>query len=162
MATKKEILKDQVATVHSMLKPLIDDITEQESLVTIGSSPNHICWQTGHLVFTAYLAATALGGKVAVPDGWMKIFERGAKEPDGSAAMPTMSAVREELYRLQAEVIRLIDASDDDRLDTKVQIAPGWEDSPTTAVLFFCAHDFYHGGQIALIRRELGRQRVFG
>ncbi len=162
MATMKEILKDQVATVQGMVRPLIDDITEQESLVTIGSSPNHICWQTGHLVFTAYLAATALGGKVVIPDGWTKIFERGAKEPDGTVPIPSMSAVREELYRLHAEVVRLIDASDDSRLDIKVQIAPGWEDSPMTAVLFFCAHDFYHGGQIALIRRELGRRRVFG
>ena len=162
MVTNKEILRRQVTTSHGMIKRLIDDITDKEALVTIGNSPNNIVWQTGHLAFTAILAATVLGGKVRLPDGWMEIFERGAKGIDGVKELPSMKSVRDELYRLQAEVVALIDASDDARLDSKVQVTPGWEDTPMNSVLFFAAHDFYHGGQIALIRRTLGRQRVFG
>jgi len=31
-----------------------------------------------------------------------------------------------------------------------------------SAILFLCAQDFYHAGQMAMIRRQLGRERSFG
>ena len=37
-------------TTQSMIRRLVDDINEEESMQTLGGNPNHIKWLTGHLV----------------------------------------------------------------------------------------------------------------
>jgi hypothetical protein len=159
---KKDNLREHLSTIHVMLKRLVDDISEEESVTILGDNPNHIKWQTGHLVFTAVLAARTLGGEIPVPDGWAAIFRRGATAPDPGAKLPLLSEIRTVLYSSHERVQALIDQTSDEYLDTNRVIAPNWEASPMSALLFLAAHDFYHGGQIAMIRRAIGRERSFG
>jgi hypothetical protein len=158
----KETLKHQIETMHYVIKKVIDDIKEEESMRTIGSSPNHIKWQTGHLVFAAMLAGNTLGVSLAPPAGWNKLFGRGAEPPDKQKDFPPMEDLRATLYEFQKRVLAHLETVSEEHLVTKCEIAPSWEDSPLNALLFFCGHDFYHCGQIALIRHELGRERSFG
>lgn len=160
--SKKDTLRDHVATIHSAINRLIADISEQESMVTHGDNPNHIKWLTGHLAFTAMLAGKTLGSIEIMPDGWGKLFGRGSESPAKLPTFPPMSEVIAKLHELQGKLLERIDSATDDQLDTKCQIAPGWEDSPINSILFLCAHDFYHAGQMAMIRRQLGRERSFG
>jgi hypothetical protein len=159
---KRDTLKSHVVTTQSMIRRLVDDINDEESMMTLGNNPNHIKWLTGHLVFTAMLAGTAAGGKLAMPEGWGDIFRRGSQSPDKTAVFPAMPAVRGVLYEFQDKVQGALDQADDEFLDAKRIIAPNWEDTPVNAILFFCAHDFYHAGQIVMIRRAIGRERSFG
>jgi len=160
--TPKDILRHQVEAMHQIIMKVIDDIKEEESMRTIGSSPNHIKWQTGHLVFTAILAGRALGANIQPPEGWDKLFGRGAEPPDKQKHFPPIEQLRTTLYDFQKQVLAQIERIAEDQLLTKRQISGTWEDSPLNAVLFLCGHDFYHCGQIALIRHELGRDRSFG
>ena len=160
--SKKGTLRSHVEGIHSAINRLLADINEQESMVTLGNNPNHIKWLTGHLVFTAQLAGMTLGGEMKLPDGWMQLFRRGSESPDKQPSFPPMSEVVATLKVSQAALLALIDAASDEKLDTTCQIAPGWEDSPINAILFLMAHDFYHAGQIAMIRHDLGRERSFG
>ncbi|PWB72371.1 hypothetical protein C3F09_06740 [candidate division GN15 bacterium] len=160
--TLKDILKDHVRTMHGIIRKVIDDITEEESMRTIGSSPNHIKWQTGHLVFAAMLAGGALGAEMHPPEGWDKLFGRGAEPPDKQKHFPPMAQLRAQLYDFQAQIVSQIESVAEDRLTTRRQISGTWEDTPLNAVLFLCGHDFYHCGQIAMIRHDLGRERSFG
>lgn len=163
MATgKRDTLKSHVMTTQSMIRRLVDDISEEESMKTLGANPNHIKWLTGHLIFTAMLAGTAAGGKLDMPDGWGDIFRRGSQSPDKTPIFPSMPAVKGVLYDFQDRVNGALDQVDDEFLDAKRMIAPNWEDTPISAILFFCAHDFYHAGQIVMIRRAIGRERSFG
>lgn len=162
VTSKKETLRSHVEGIHSAINRLITDISEQESMVTIGSSPNHIKWLTGHLVFTAKLAGMTLGGTMDLPDGWMHLFRRGSETPETQQSFPPMAEVVAKLRGSQAALLALIDGATGEKLDTTCQIAPKWEDSPMNAILFLMAHDFYHAGQMAMIRRELGRERSFG
>ena len=160
--TPKDILRYQVEMMHSIIKKVIDDITEEESMRTIGKSPNHIKWQTGHLVFAAMLTGKALDANMQPPEGWDKLFGRGAEPPDKQKSFPPMAQLRSTLYDFQKQVLAQIDRISEQHLTTKRLISGTWEDTPLNAVLFLCGHDFYHCGQIALIRHELGRERSFG
>lgn len=158
----RDILRHQIETMHHIIRRIIDDITEEESLRTIGTSPNHIKWQTGHLVFAAMLAAKTLDGTLVPPEGWDKLFGKGAKPPDRQKDFPPMTELRAKLYEFQERVLARLAKASDEHLVTRREIAPNWEDSPLNAMLLLYGHDFYHCGQIALIRRDLGRERNFG
>ena len=158
----KDILKHQIETMHYIIKKMVDDISDEESMRTLGTCPNHIRWQTGHLVFTAILAGKTFGADLKPQDGWNTIFGRGAEPPNKQTEFPSMDALRTTLYEFQKEVLTALAAAPDSLLEEKREIAPGWNDSPLNAVLFLSGHDFYHCGQIAMIRHDLGRERSFG
>lgn len=158
----RDILKAQFTTIQGATKRLIDDITEEESLVTIDGYHNHIKWLTGHLASTATLSVKALGGEAQFPIGWIDIFRRGAPTPPKALTTPAWPDVREQLLRIHGQILELIDNSDDQKLIRVVEIDKGWEDSPMKALMVLSAHEFYHAGQIAVIRRTLGRDRSFG
>ncbi len=160
--THKDTLKRQIETMHHIIRKSIDDISEEESIWKIGSSPNHIKWQAGHLVFTAVLAGRALGTSIQPPAGWEELFGRGEEPPEDQKNLPSMAEIRQTLYDFQKRVLTHVEEVTEEHLLIKRQISGPWEDTPLNAVLFLCGHDFYHCGQIALIRRELGRERNFG
>jgi len=163
MATaQRDTLRGHVATINSFIDRLVGDITEPESMVTLGNSPNHIKWLTGHISFTTVFSSSLIGGQFQMPDGWLEIFRRGAESPSSQKSFPSMPEVIAYLREVQGKQIALIDAADDHKLLTERQIAPNWNDTPIGAILFFTSHNFYHAGQIAMIRRQLGRERSFG
>ena len=162
LTTQRDTLKAQVETVQNATAKLLKDISEQDSLVTIGTYPNHIKWLTGHLAWTASVSIKVLGGRAALPDGWADLFRRGAPVPERTMTTPTFAETRDQLTLCHKKILEMIEASDDEKLSKVTEIAKGWEDSPMGAVLFFAAHEFYHDGQIAMIRREIGLTRTFG
>ncbi len=159
----RDILKAHVAAVQGATERLVGDITEPESLVTIdGGYHNHIKWLTGHLAIVNTGSVKALGGEAQLPKGWTDVFRRGAPTPPKNLTSPSYAEVRERLLGIHAQILELIDHTDDDRLLKVVQIDNEWKDSPMQAVSILVAHEFYHAGQMAVIRRSLGRERSFG
>jgi hypothetical protein len=151
-----------VATINAFIQRLVGDISESESIVTIGNSPNHIKWLTGHIAFTTVFSSSILGGEMTMPDGWMEIFRRGADSPAGQPIFPPMPEVVAYLKDVQGKQLALIESADEQSLLTERQIFAKWNETPLNALLFFTSHNFYHGGQVAMIRRRLGRERSFG
>ncbi len=160
--TTKHYLVNHIATIHGATKRLLDDVKEEESMIVLGKTHNHIKWLAGHLAFTSTLAGKTLGGTLSFPEPWMDLFRRGAEVEKDLSVFPPMDEVRKKLYDLYYEVEQLAAGADDAYLNIEREIAPNWKDAPVQAVLFLCAHDFYHAGQIAMIRRHLGRDRMFG
>ena len=158
----RDIVRRHMAFVHQAIQKLVIDVTEEESLRTVANNPNHIKWLTGHMVYTTVLAGKALGGKISLPEGWEELFRTGAEVTRHQNAFPPMELIRERLVDYQTMIQEFIEHVDDADLVSEVDIAPGWRSPRASAVLFLTAHDFYHAGQIAMIRRELGRERSFG
>lgn len=160
--TSKEHLLGHLKLIHGAIRKLLDDVSEQESLVSLSGNPNHIKFLAGHMSSTAAMALIAAGGKPEYPEDWMKLFGRGATVSTDMAQYPTMSEVREKLLGLYGELEEFVAHAEEAALERVNTLRPGWEMNATDAVLFFTSHDFYHAGQIAMIRRALGRERMFG
>ena len=158
---KKENLNRLMQTTHSGVKRLIEDITDEESMLR-GNQLNHIRWLTGHLIYSAGLILECLGEKGAVPNDISKLFSRGSDISDDPQLYPSMSELRKMLYSLYDRIHKVLDALADEDLDKKISLRPGWETTPMDGSLFFCAPEFYHAGQMATVRRILGRERSFG
>lgn len=162
MSVSRDALRSHLVTMHGAIRRLVEDITEQESMHTIPGYGNHIKWLTGHILTTTVLSGKLLGGHISLPEGWHELFRRGAEMHPDPKAFPSIESIRERLFDYQRMVVEFLDLMDDAELSVEIEIAPGWSDTRLGAVLFLKAHDFYHAGQIAVLRRTLGRERSFG
>jgi len=160
--SKRDNLGWHTSMVQGAIRKLLDDVTEDESFVTVGNSPNHICWQTGHLLFTTAMRLQALGQKADIPHEWVKMFARGANHPVDRLAFPPFSDLRATLFTAYAQADKAVAQTTDEYLDSEIAIFPTWKDRAYHYITFFLTHDFYHAGQVALIRRHLGRKGTFG
>jgi hypothetical protein len=160
--SKRDNMAWHTSMVQGAIRKLLEDVTEDESFVTVGDSPNHICWQTGHLLFTAAMRLQALGQKADIPHDWVQMFGRGAKHPGDRSAFPTFSELRTTLFAAYTQADKAVAETSDEYLDSEIAIFPTWKDRALHYVTFFLTHDFYHAGQVAIIRRHLGRNGTFG
>jgi hypothetical protein len=148
--------------VQGATRKLLNDITEDEAFVTIGQSPNHICWQTGHIITTTALRIGCLGAKADIPKEWVRMFSRGATCEKDRSACPAFAELRDTLFSLYPQAEKALSMCTEDYLGSEIEVIPGWKDLAVHYITFLLTHDFYHAGQIAIIRRHLGRSGTFG
>ncbi len=160
--SKRDNLIWHTNMVQGATRKLLDDISEDEAFVTMGNSPNHICWQAGHILTTSGLRLQAMGAKADIPHDWMLKFRRGADHPGARASFPPFEEVRSTLYGIYARADAAVAGISEEYLDSEIEMLPSWKDRAFHYITFFLTHDFYHAGQVALIRRHLGRKGTFG
>ncbi len=158
----KENLAFEFQSGQNAIKRLLDDISEDESLFHFGKSCNPIRWQAGHLTWCADYVVWLLGGDKTLPDNWTAIFEYGAILPEDDSVFPSYGEICGKLYELQNKINGLLDNIDEDRFAEEVELGKDWRMNRLNALHFFCRHDYYHAGQIAILRKQLGRERTFG
>jgi hypothetical protein len=144
------------------LKRLLDDVTEEESLERGRDNLPHIRWLTGHLVYSAGMTARQLGADYEPDGAYDRLFGRGSEVTDDAGIYPPFSELREELYELHDKAIAAASVATDEELDADLPKEAGFEATLMNAAQFLCMHTFYHAGQIAQLRRSLGRERSFG
>jgi hypothetical protein len=154
----KDNLKFMFRTNQSVLKKMLDDVGEKETLDSAGGLCNPIRWQTGHLAWSADLVAWLLGGERSFPENWAEVFEYGSKSPDENTVFPPFAEIREKLYELQAKTNGLLEVFDENKFADEVELAEDWRMNRLDALFFFGKHDSYHAGQITILRKSLGLQ----
>ena len=159
---RKENLRYLFKSNHGAVRILLDDITEEESMVRGKDNISHIRWQTGHLLYSAALTLKMLHDTTDIPESWYTLFGRGSDISDSADDYPSMKELRDKLYILYDRMEKRLNTITDEEFDKQVIIAPGFEPTSLNGTLFFCTHEFYHAGQIAILRKMLGRERSFG
>jgi uncharacterized damage-inducible protein DinB len=158
--TVREQLQYMVSVNKTVAGRLLDDMTDEESVVMIDKIPNHIRWQTGHMVYSNGFALTQLGSEDMEWRKYDKLFGGGSKIAGDPSVYPSIAELRETLNSFYDRELELLENISDEDLERDV----GEEGKPMPAwkrFSFMCMHDFYHAGQIVQIRRALGRERPF-
>jgi len=158
----KKYLKQMIKSNQETIKKLIDDISEEESMRHDYEFCNHIRWQTGHLIDTARLVLKLLGERADVSDEWTKLFGYGSVLHDDASIYPSMTALKEKLYGLYDQTLSVVDSLPYEHLEREVELTENWKLTPLAGIPAFCRHEYYHGGQITVMRRVLGREAPFG
>jgi len=158
----KEILRKLLQSGHGSTRAMLDDITEEESIQRGGTGVNHIRWQTGHLVYGAKMILDLLKNPVEFTDDWRTLFAGGSTLSDNPSDYPPFEILRSRLYELHGQMIAALDRCSDDDLTAAVKLEDKWDTNPVDGLAFLSQHDYYHLGQVAVVRKALGRQRAFG
>jgi uncharacterized damage-inducible protein DinB len=157
----KENLKNLFSSNQDSIKKLLDDITEDESMNRARGLCNHIKWQAGHLAYCVDMMRTMLNGQRFLDDAWVEPF-KGGHELANDAQFPPFSDVRGNLYELYDDLNKLLEKSDNLDFDEIFEVSPDWKPTRYDGLVFFCVHEFYHAGQVTIVRKNLGRERPFG
>jgi len=158
----KDYLNYMFESNHGPALKTIADVSEEESLERGRDKTNHIRWIAGHLLGSAGLTLKILKGKPSYPDEWNKLFIRAAVFSEDTSVYPSLEDLRENLKKTYENMSAALKECDIDYLETETDIFPQWTITPAKAIMFLMRHEFYHMGQIATLRRILGRERLFG
>lgn len=158
----KDYLKYMLDEGFPYIKQAIEDISDEESLEQGGLTINHIRWNAGHLLRSAGMMAELLGERHNIPEAWSQVFTWATELSKDTSVYPSMQEIRDKLsetYDLISEALVKIPVQE---LEIEKEISPEWKATPAQALLFFFKHEFYHLGQIATLRKILGRERMYG
>ncbi|SYZ72057.1 conserved hypothetical protein [Candidatus Zixiibacteriota bacterium] len=157
--TRKDHLLYMLKTNQFVIKKLLDDITEEESMIRGEGGFNHIRWLTGHLYGSDGYSFSLLGVEDEATGKYSKIFGGGSVVSDDPAVYPSMADIRDRLYKSHDKLMEVIEAAPDGDLEKEIggeRKQPVWQ-----GLTFLAMHEFYHAGQIVHIRKMLGRSRPF-
>jgi len=146
---------------RDVMKKLIDDVTEEESLEQGSHGFNHIRWQVGHLLYAAGYSYSLLNQEYDDFTQYKDLFGGGAELSEDPSVYSNMADLRDKMYAVHNDVIAAMEKSSEDDLTVEI----GEEGKKTTVwqtINFLCMHEFYHAGQIVNIRKILKRERPFG
>lgn len=155
MATRAFLIKQLELSYGSLFRNL-EGITHEESLVLPRPDGNCLNWVLGHIVSARNRAMTQVG---IAPVWQMDLaFHYSGREeanwsPDKAVNLKTLET---DLVRSQQELLNALEQMPDGMLTTPDEKGRTLGD----ALTFFNFHEAYHGGQIALLRRVVGKQGV--
>ncbi|MHC4428694.1 MAG: DinB family protein [Planctomycetota bacterium] len=158
----KDLLRYNISLTHHITKQYLSDMTEEEMLVRAVPGSNHLAWQLGHLIVSERSLLEAIGAAVPdLPDGFAKKHGKeniGSDDPGDFLTKAEYFALMEQMHKAAEAAI---DETDEAGLDVP---SPEKLRSffPTVGSVLFMAgsHEMMHAGQIAAIRRKLGKPIV--
>src|SRR5262249_55061347 len=161
--TAKDAIKAVFNGNFHILNEYLKDLTDADLLVRPVPGANHAAWQIGHLIAggIGLLAQIPGGGQLELPAGFA---ERHGKEtasmepPKGfltkAEYLSIWKKVREQTF---AKLDQLTDADlDKPSTGRMAAFAPTWGH----LLLLAANHQMMHGGQLAVLRRKLGKPVV--
>ena len=134
----------------------LEGITHEESLVFPRPAGNCLNWVLGHILASRNRLLPLIG----VPPVWpleMAFLYSGIDEAEWSVDVAVdFRKIESDLAVSQQELLNALEVIPDERLATEVS-----ENRTVASALgFLLFHESYHGGQVALLRRLLGKEGV--
>jgi uncharacterized damage-inducible protein DinB len=134
----------------------LDGITHEESFIEPQPAGNCLNWVLGHMVATRNRLLPLVGA----PQIWPREQAYRYSGRDGAdwsrANAMHLDSIKTDLARSQQQLLTALESMSDKDLG-----APSYDGRPLAEVVgFFCFHETYHAGQIALLRRVIGKAGV--
>jgi hypothetical protein len=160
------IAPEFVTTAHiykrneQLLAKAIEGLTAEQWTCRPQDSCNCALWVVGHIDWARSRALKLLGISWTAP--WLTHFERGSKAEDTSH-YPSSNEVLAAWKELSALMPGALEAAPADAMAAPAsQPSPSFDGSIGGMVSFLAMHETYHVGQVVLLRRLLGHDRVVG
>ena len=158
----KDLLHYNVTFTHGVTKMYLDDVTDDEMLVRAVPGSNHLAWQLGHLVTSERSLLEAIGADVPdLPEGFAEKHGRENIDSDDPSDFLTKAEYFKLMQQMHDAADTAIDKTDEADLDvpTPEQLR-GFFPTVGSVLLMAGTHEMMHAGQIAAIRRTLGKPIV--
>ena len=159
----KQFIIESLEMSRGIMKQYLEDISDDEFFIRPAENANHIAWQLGHMLSAEHkmISVVASGARPELPEGFLL---KHSKEACGSDSKDDFFP--KETYVSLIDPIR--DTTVQELKDIPVErlydpLPEGLpEFVPSVGGLFqMCAsHFFMHSGQVAVLRRKLGKPIV--
>jgi hypothetical protein len=162
----KETLRAISNDARNWLKAWARDFTEAEARQPTGDSraPNPLAWQLGHLACTEdYVAGLFAAGAAPAPlapDSLRTVCATGSPTPSPATEYPSLADLWTLLDRTHERLLAVLDAAGQEELDRPPREANPYFNSLGQGVYEAALHENYHVGEIAALRKLLGKPRI--
>jgi len=123
----------------------------------------HIAWQVGHLAVAQYnLCLRRIRGRTAadeslISDRFIDAFKLGSTPDPAPANNPPLAEIRRVFDAVHQQALTELAPRSDAELDVPVETPHPAFNTKLAAVEYCPQHELVHAGQIALLRRLLGK-----
>ena len=155
---------DQIQFARRFTNMFLEDLSSDEWFWQPDRGVTHIAWQVGHLATSQYglcllrQRGTLDADENLIPEEFRTSFGKGSEPVAGSQnnlAAKTIQAVFEGVYeQVQAELAQ----QTDQQLDVPAGQPHPVFNTKLGAIEWASGHELVHAGQIALLRRLMGKQ----
>ena len=145
---------------NNLVSRSLDGLSDEDVWTQLAGAGNPIGWVLGHLTETRGGILRELG--VAFDPGWGGRFKRGSMRQDRST-YPSREEIEAQWKATHHPMRDAFAGITADKLASAAtrEIVPGVR-TFGDQIGFFAAHESYHVGQIAFIRKQLGHSSVAG
>ena len=152
-------LVDVFEATVSFIEESVADLSEQEMVEQPSGAPNHATWTLGHLIYSCQAMATELGAEPLLSEDWESVFGYGSKPRPDLEAYPAKAELLSLLTDSATRLRETLLAADETLPD---QAIPDETFSTWGRLLLqvIVGHTAYHAGQLAALRRALGKPSV--
>lgn len=157
---------DQIRSARAYTLEMLADLQPQDWFA-MPDGVTHIAWQIGHLAMAQYrLCLDRIRGE-RESDGrlislaMLTIFGKGSTPHADSGKYPPITEIREALQRVYAASIEECSRIEDAELDRPPLKPHRLFDTKLGSLLWCTRHEMVHAGQIALLRRMIGRKPLW-
>ncbi len=144
--------------VDNLYAKALHGLDPAEATRTPCQNANPMVWMAGHLAQSRARLARLLGVDQEVP--WPTLFTRDAPAPTGEE-YPALDEIRSAWESAGGALRTRLRAMADGDLQADLQVKiPSTDGTLRGAIVFALFHEGYHVGQMGLVRRTLGRERI--
>jgi DinB superfamily len=154
---------DRVAIASGFTKQFLAGLTAEEWFWQPPELTTHIAWQVAHLSVAQYrLCLERIRGRMAADDSLMPVaylerFMLGSQPVAGAANNPPLAEIERVFDGVHALSLAELAGRTDEEMDVPLDQPRPLFKTKLGAVEWCAQHEFVHAGQIALLRRLMGK-----
>jgi hypothetical protein len=160
----KDSIRSSLNVADFMVHGYLADITPQELVLRPVPEANHIAWQLGHLIASErHLVEAAVPGSMPdLPEGFAERHRRDGPVSDNPSDYFSKDEYLKLAKSIRAATLRALDQIDESELDKPVTArVPPFVKCAGDCFATIGPHWTLHAGQWVVVRRKLGRPRMF-
>jgi hypothetical protein len=161
--TQLEAATRRLEMANRRVKDFTNDLTPDEWFWHPAEFTTHIAWQVGHLAVSTYnLCLRRLRGRTKadeslISDAFIEHFKLGSKPVAGAGNYPPVAEIQRVYEAVHAQSLQELAALADKDVDVPVEQPHPVFTTKLGAVDYAPGHEMVHIGQIALLRRLMGK-----
>jgi hypothetical protein len=161
--SRLEMVTEQILFARQYTLRLLETIPETDWFRQPAAGVSHIGWQVGHLAMAEYrLCLERTRGRRPedadlISDDFLALFSRDSVPAPDASQYPSPRELRTVLDRVHAKTLQDIQQLPDEDLDSPVLKPHAFVKTKIWALIWCSHHEMIHGGQIGLLRRQLGQ-----
>jgi len=158
-----EVAAERIRFARGYTQQYLSDLTEDEWFWTPAGFTTHIAWQVAHIACSQYgLCLFRVRGRTPadeelIPEEFWNSFKIGTTPVAGAENNPPIATIQQIFDGVQDQVLREIADKTDEELDVPPEKPHPAFNTLLEAIEYSPQHELVHAGQIALLRRLMGK-----
>jgi len=160
----KDAVRSSLNVADFMVNGYLADITAEEMMTRSVPDANHVAWQLGHLITAErhLVEAAAPGSMPQLPAGFAERHDRSRPVSDNPADYLSKDEYLRLAKDIRAATLKALDKLTPADFDKPIEgRVPPFVKKNGDAFVTIGNHWVLHAGQWVVLRRKLGRERMF-